>query len=196
MSTNDYDKDNQTTSDKKSNNSGIIKTTLSGGSTLLVAIIAAIGGMVGSYLSGSKLAESTLVPALINAKTICINATNDDERKFRDKASALMQAVAEFDADKSLLYKPNTNQLYLPAKAAITQAMSISSYAPERLSVVAIDIAAAIKLIAVSKSEYGTPNEAYTMLSSAMGEWASAYNEFLKTFDTRRTACNVSDLNN
>lgn len=56
----------------------VVKASLSAGSTLLVAIIAAIGGIIGSYFTGSKLVESTSVPALINARTICINAANED----------------------------------------------------------------------------------------------------------------------
>ena len=96
------------------NKAEVVKASLNIGSALLVAIIAALGGMAGSYLTGSKLVESTRVPALINARTICTTAVNEDEYKFREKASDFLAAVAAFDADKSLLYKANHNQLYQP----------------------------------------------------------------------------------
>lgn len=50
------------------NKAEVVKASLDIGSALLVAIIAALGGMAGSYLTGSKLVESTRVPALINAR--------------------------------------------------------------------------------------------------------------------------------
>ena len=166
----------------------VVKASLSAGSTLLVAIIAAIGGIIGSYFTGSKLVESTSVPALINARTICINAVNEDEQKFRERASSLLAAVAAFDADKSLLY-----QLYQPAKSAITQAMSISTYSSERLSGLAINIATSIKTLAIADMNYGASGEAYKVLSSSMGEWPEAYSEFMKTFDIKRASCNFDE---
>lgn len=171
----------------------VVKASLSASSTLLVAIIAAIGGIIGSYFTGSKLVESTSVPALINARTICINAVNEDEQKFRERASSLLAAVAAFDADKSLLYQPNHNQLYQPAKSAITQAMSISTYSSERLSVLAINIATSIKTLAIADMNYGASGEAYKMLSSSMGEWPEVYGEYMKTFDIKRASCNFDE---
>ncbi|WP_206403710.1 hypothetical protein [Erwinia billingiae] len=182
---------------RNSNNGSndVVKASLSAGSALLVAIIAAVGGTIGSYLTGSKLVESTSQPALINARTICINAVNEDEHKFRERASGFLTAIAEFDADNSLLYKPNHNQLYRPAKSAIMQAMSISSYSSERLSVLAVNIATSIKTLAVADMQYGASDEAYKLLSSSMGEWPEAYEEFMKTFDTKRAACNFNESN-
>ncbi|MGV8927521.1 MAG: hypothetical protein ACOH2G_17840 [Ewingella sp.] len=170
-----------------------VKTSLSAGSMLLVAIITAIFGTIGSYLTGLKLVESTSAPALINARTICINGVNEDEQKFRERASSFLAAVAAFDADNSLIYKANHNQLYKPAKSAITQAMSISPYSSERLSVLAINIASSIKTLAIADMEYGASGDAYKMLSSSMGEWPEAYEEFIKTFDTKRAVCNFDE---
>ncbi|HGA4731272.1 TPA: hypothetical protein ACISUP_002138, partial [Salmonella enterica subsp. enterica serovar Zanzibar] len=76
------------------NKAEVVKASLDIGSALLVAIIAALGGMAGSYLTGSKLVESTRVPALINARTVCTTAVNEDEYKFREKASDFLAAVA------------------------------------------------------------------------------------------------------
>lgn len=173
------------------NKAEVVKASLNIGSALLVAIIAALGGMAGSYFTGSKLVESTRVPALINARTICTTAVNEDEYKFREKASDFLAAVAAFDADKSLLYKANHNQLYQPAKSAITKAMSISSYSSERLSVLAVNIASSIKQLAISDMDYVISDSgAYKKLSSSMEEWPEAYNEYMKTFDVKRASCN------
>lgn len=196
MSGRQNDNNGSALSGNAQNKTEVVKASLSAGRALLVAIIAAIGGMAGSYLTGSKLVESTSVPALINARTICTTAINEEEKNFRERASDLLTAVAAFDADKSLLYKANHNQLYQPAKSAITQAMSMSSFASERLSVISVNIALSIKKLAITDMDYGTSDTAaYKTLSSSMGEWPEAYNEYMKTFDAKRASCNSDHIN-
>lgn len=129
------------------------------------------------------------MPALIKARTDCINTVNENEQKFREKASNLLAAIAAFDADKLLIYKYNNSELYEPAKLAITQAMSISPYSSERLVLLSINIAASIKILAVTDVEDDASREAYKILSSSMGEWHEAYEKFMKTFDIKRDAC-------
>lgn len=177
--------------DNHSRGKEVVKAYLSVGSALLVAIIAAIGGTIGSYLTGSMLVESTTVPALIKARTDCINTINENEQRFREKASNFLAAVAAFDADKLLIYQSNNNELYEPAKLAITQAMSISPYSSERLALLAINIAASIKILAITDVEDDASSEAYKTLSSSMGEWHEAYEEFMKTFDIKRDTCQI-----
>lgn len=162
------------------------------GKGILIAIIAAGGATLGSYLTGSKLVESTTVPALINARTICIDKVNEDEKKFREKASSFLAALAAFDADILFKYQGNNKQLYDSAKLAITQAMSISSYSSEHLAVLAISISASIRTLAMADMDDGVLRAAYKTLSSSIGEWPKAYEVFMETFDTKRANCNTN----
>jgi len=163
-------------------------------SPLLLSLLAVAGGVIGSYLSGTKLVESTKIPAMINAKLTCENDINADENKFRERSAKFLSSVASFDADTSLYYHANNNQLRDPAKNVITQSSEISSFSNEKLSSLATNIADSVKTIAGEELNGGDQYAARKVLASSRADWQPAFNEHIKSFDAKREKCKIDYL--
>lgn len=160
-------------------------------SPVILSLLAVAGGVAGSYLSGTKLVESTKIPAMITARTACTNDVKNDERAFREKSAKFLSAAASFNADTALLHQANNNQLRDPAKKAITQGFEISAYSSDKLSILALNIANSIKIIAGEQINGGDQYSARSTLSKSMADWQPAFNEYMKTFEEKRLKCGV-----
>ncbi|TXQ88664.1 hypothetical protein FV308_02395 [Escherichia coli] len=158
-------------------------------SSVLLALLAVAGGAYGSYLSGTKLVESTKIPAIINARAECTNDVTNDERAFRERSAKFLSSAASFNADTVLLFQANNNQLRDPAKKAITLGFEISAYSSDKLSLLALNIANSIKVIAGEELNGGDQYAARKTLSESMADWQPAFNEYMKTFEQKRLKC-------
>lgn len=158
-------------------------------SPVLLALLAVAGGALGAYLSGTKLVESTKIPAMINARAECKKEVNNDERAFRERSAKFLSSAASFNADTALLSQANNNQLRDPAKKAITLGFEISAYSSDKLSLLAVNIASSIQIIAGEQINGGNQYAARETLSKSMADWQPAFNEYMKTFEEKRIKC-------
>ncbi|MFV9064342.1 hypothetical protein ABQ366_05265 [Serratia fonticola] len=165
----------------------VVNARLGVGGALLVAVISAVSGTAAAWFSGSKLVESTRIPAQISARTICISAVNQSEEQFRDKSAKFISSVADFKADSELLNQANTNMLRAPAKEVVKNGYSLISYAPPELSKLAMSISDSVRGIAKTPG-FGN-DENFKRIDTAIAAWPLALSEFAKTFDAKRSEC-------
>lgn len=158
-------------------------------SPVILSLLAVAGGVIGSYLSGTKLVESTKIPAMISARAECIKDVKNDETAFRERSAKFLSSAASFNADTALLFQANNNQLRDPAKKAIALGFEISAYSSDKLSLLALNIANSIKIIAGEQINGGNQYAARETLSNSMADWQPAFNEYMKTFEQKRLKC-------
>jgi len=164
-----------------------VKAKLSGGGALMVALIAALGGTAGSWLSGKQLVESARIPAQISARTTCIAKVDSSESNFKDKSSQFITSVATFRSDLVLMNSANKNMLRDPAITVSQNGYGLIPYASPELASLSKSISNSVRSIAENPG-YASSKDIKN-IDSSLDEWLPASSGFLKMFDKKRADC-------